>query len=412
MSSIEIISLVVTLVCVVSFSVVFTILFRNYYLTEIESVKAGREDSDLIEQAVYQEKENNSKSKKTVKKIFKITEYVVMGVIGAFFVFSMYSRFSGNVLLFGKHSFIVIATDSMSLQNSNNKYLVENELNNQFNAHDIIGIAPYESEDDVQLYDVIAYKSRNDIIVVHRIRVIETLEDGTKAYHTRGDKNAIDDDNNLYGGYLTYDDIVGYYTGARVPDVGIFIIFVQSNAGIITIVSIVYCLMMYDRLNNKYEASMEERTNTLLSTLNFDPSLDETSDVVTQYRETIFFKGTCYVFEAGKFVTSFPMEGLDVNKAIAEESAGAEISVNPDVISEPEQRVYSSSPEGELKKEESLSEPFSPADSGRDQTDHESVIEEATSKKRIKEKKVRKKPKIEKDYDSFFDHLDDTENIL
>ncbi len=407
MSSIEIISLVVTLVCVISFSVVFTILFRNYYLTNIENVKAGREDADLIEQAIYQDRQNKNKAKKALKKAFRIIEYVVMGVICAFFVFSMYSRFSGNVLMFGKASFIVIATDSMSLQNSNNAYLKENNLDNQFNANDIIGLAPYDSEDDIKLYDIIAYKSKDEVVIVHRIRVIETLEDGSKAYHTRGDKNAIDDDNNFYGAYLTYDDILGHYTGARIPDIGIFIIFVQSNAGIITIVSIIYCLLMYDRLNNKYEKAMDERTELLLNTLSFDVELDDKDDVVAQYKETIVFKGNCHVFDSGDYISSFPIEGMDINKAIAEESAGASIS-------ESKQEAISSSPEAlKPEKEESRSEPFSPISSESEtMSDTNSDAEEAPSKKRAKEKKARKKPKVEKDYDSFLDHLDDTENIL
>ncbi len=407
MSSIEIISLVVTLVCVISFSVVFTILFRNYYLTNIESVKAGREDADLIEQAVYQDRQNKSKTKKALKKALRITEYVIMGLICAFFVFSMYSRFSGNVLMFGKHSFIVIATDSMSLQNSNNAYLKENNLDNQFNAHDIIGLAPYDSEDDIKLYDVIAYKSKDDVVIVHRIRVIETLEDGSKAYHTRGDKNAIDDDNNFYGAYLTYDDIIGHYTGARTPEIGIFIIFVQSNAGIITIVSIIYCLLMYDRLNSKYEKAMDERTELLLNTLSFDVETDDKNDVIAQYKETIVFKGNCYIFDSGDYISNVPLEGLDINKAIAEESAGASISE-----SKPE--AISSLPEIEIsEKEGPLHEPFSPISSGSDEkSDEKSETEEAPSKKRGKEKKAPKKPKVEKGYDSFFDHLDDTENIL
>lgn len=416
MSSVEIISLVVTLVCVISFSVVFTILFRNYYYTNIENVKTGREDADLIEQAVYQQKEANNKTKRGLKKALRITEYVIMGAISAFFVFSMYCRFSNNILMFGKASFIVIATDSMSLKNSNNTYLVDEELDNQFNAHDIIGLAPYDSEDDVKLYDVIAYKSRSETVVVHRIRVIETLADGTKAYHTRGDKNSIDDDNNLYEGYLTYDDIIGYYTGHKVPDLGIFIIFVQSNAGIITIVSIVYCLLMYDRLSNKYSKAVDERTKFLIDTLNFNPEVDDKNSVVTQYKETIFFNGNCHVFESGKFVTSFLIEGIDVNKTIAEEAAGAKIpDSKEEITSESKPEASSSLPEAEtLEKEESPVKPFSPTDlASESQSEKQSDAEAAPSRKRVKEKKARKKPKVEKekDYDSFFDHLDDTENI-
>ena len=44
MSSFEILSLVVTFVCLFSFCIVFTILFRNYNLNAIKDVKEGKED--------------------------------------------------------------------------------------------------------------------------------------------------------------------------------------------------------------------------------------------------------------------------------------------------------------------------------------------------------------------------------
>ena len=406
MSTVEIISLVVTLVCVVSFSVVFTILFRNYYMTNIESVKAGREDTDLIEQAIYEENQSKSKGKKIAKKVFRISEYVILGLISAFFLFSLYSRFTGNSLPFGEYSMIVIATDSMSIKNSNNSYLEDNELDNQFDAYDIIGVSPYHSQDEVQLYDVVAYKDDHETIIVHRIRVIETLSDGTIVYHTRGDKNAIDDDNNRYGAHLTYDRIIGHYNGNRIKNIGIFIIFVQSNAGIITIVSIVYCLLMYDRFNNKYEKAVEERTNTLISLLDYDINVDDASDFIAQYKETVIYKGTCYIFEKGEFVTKLPVEGLNMNQALAEEATGAKLALN-----EPEQKVSSSLPEDLPEKEESLSMPSTPTSIDSEEADEESAPEVAAPEKAEKVKKFRKKPKKEKDFESFLDHLDDTEDI-
>lgn len=365
MSTVEIISLVVTLVCVASFSVVFTILFRNYYVTNIEAVKSGREDMDLIDNAIYQERENRNKGRKTLRIVGRVSEYVILGLISAFFLFSLYSRFAGNSLPFGKYSMIVIATDSMSIKNSNNTYLEEHDLNNQFNAHDIIGVEPYQSQDEVQLYDVVAYKSDSQVIIVHRIRAIETV-DGEIVYHTRGDKNAIDDDNNLYGGYLTYDRIIGHYNGNRIKDLGIFIIFVQSNAGIITIVSIVYCLLMYDRFNNKYEKAVAARTEELRNQTGFDPSTADIKDFKITYRESLEYQGKQYVYEKGTYVCTLS-EGE------------ATVFTTPSPTPEPEPQPESK-PKG----------------------------------KRLKRPKTPKeeKPQKKKEFESFLDHLDDTEEIL
>ena len=49
MSGIEVLSLIVTIICLVSFCLVFTFLFRHYYLTSIEEIKSGRADFDVIE---------------------------------------------------------------------------------------------------------------------------------------------------------------------------------------------------------------------------------------------------------------------------------------------------------------------------------------------------------------------------
>jgi len=364
MSKVEIISLVVTLVCVASFSVVFTILFRNYYVTNIDAVKKGREDLDLIENAIYEERENRNRGRKTLRLVGRISEYVILGAISAFFLFSLISRFMGNNLPLGKYSMMVIATDSMSLKNSNNTYLEEYDLNNQFNAYDIIGISPYESQNDVQLYDVVAYKDNSNTIIVHRIRAIET-RDGEIVYHTRGDKNAIDDDNNRYGAYLTYDRIIGHYNGNRIQDLGIFVIFVQSNAGIITIVSIVYCLLMYDRFNNKYAKAVAERTEALRNQTGFDPSKADISEFKIHYRESLEYGGNQYVYENGTYVCTLGEGETPLFQTPVAETP------EPQPESQPKGK-RSSRPK--LPKEE--------------------------------------KPKKKKEYDSFLDHLDDTEEIL
>ena len=53
MSKIEILSLIITLICVASFATVFTVLFRHYYKGMISDVKDGKLDIELIDNALY-----------------------------------------------------------------------------------------------------------------------------------------------------------------------------------------------------------------------------------------------------------------------------------------------------------------------------------------------------------------------
>ncbi len=300
MTSIEIISLVVTIVCLISFCVVFTILIRHYFKSNIENIVNGKEDIAILDNAIYTQKENKSKARKGLKISLKVFSYIFIGVLLAGFGISLYSRISGNQMVFDDSTLIVIASGSMSTKNNSNSYLVENNLDNQFNTFDIIGVSKYKTQDDVKLYDVVAYKNSENTIIVHRITEIVEV-DGIKKYNTRGDSNNASDNNSQYYGYLSYDSIVGYYNNYRIQTAGIFIVFLQSNAGIITIVSIIYCLLIYDRHNLKYEQAIKNRTDILLSALDFDPNVPMEEEPEIIFKETLIYKGFEYHFENNVF---------------------------------------------------------------------------------------------------------------
>lgn len=272
MSSIEIISLIVTIICLVSFSLVFTYLFRHYYYSNIKEIEEGKADIDLIDNALYENNKNKSKTHKVLKITGKVFSFLLLATVLFFFGTSLYSRFSGNNMVFGDTSYIVIATGSMSEKNKYNDYLFDNkllteyDLNNQFDAYDIIGVSKYKKKEDVKLFDVVAFKGKDDVIYVHRI--IEIRDDGT--YVTRGDSNARSDNGLLYDNYLTFDKVVGKYNSSRVKGLGIFVIFIQSNGGIITIISIVYCMFMFDYYRDKYEESISRRTKFVVEGLNLN----------------------------------------------------------------------------------------------------------------------------------------------
>lgn len=309
MTSIEIISLVVTIVCLLSFSIVFTFLFRYYYITNIKEINEGHSDVDLLELAKEEETINKSKKKKVTNIMSKVISYLLLSVVLFGFGISVYSRFANNNLILGNEGYVVISSGSMSKRNERNDYLDEYHLNNQFNTYDIINIRKYDKQEDVKLYDVIAFKGDDGNIYVHRI--IEINDDNT--YVTRGDSNSASDPNQLYKGNLTYNKIIGYYTNKKINSLGIFVIFLQSNSGIITIISIIYCVMMFDHFRSKYDEAIYNRTNKLIKLLEFDINDDEEINkyVANLNEEILIYKNNKYIFIQGELVS--------INKDISNE---------------------------------------------------------------------------------------------
>ncbi len=305
MDGIEIISLLVTIICLLSFSIVFTFLFRHYYLSNIDKVVNGQFDFDLIDMAVIREQEKNNKSKKVWNIIKNVFSYLFLAIVLIFFGFSVYSRATGSLISVNNTSLIVIATGSMSSKNSYNDYLFDSDLrekynlDNQFKAYDIIGIQSYGINEEPQLYDVIAFHGKDGQIYVHRIITIND-----NGYVTRGDTNSISDTNQLYDGYLQKENIIGYYNGIDIPAVGIFVVFLQSNSGIITIVSIIYCLIMFEHFKNKYEDVADKRTKLLLETLEYslDTDVEAEKKMLKEDFDCILFNGYRFTFSSNKLI--------------------------------------------------------------------------------------------------------------
>ncbi len=301
MSSIEIISLIVTIICLLSFCIAFTFLFRHYFLTSIEAINLGKEDRDIIEIAKQEYIDSKNKKNKVLSIVSKVASYLVLAIVVAFFGISLYSRFSNNLIPSGNSTLVVIASGSMSNKNANNEYVQDPSINNQFNTYDIIGISKYTSVNDVKLYDVVAYKSKQGTTIVHRVINIVDI-DGKIFFETQGDANASKDSNIYYDGYLSYDEIYGYYNGLKIPGLGVFVVFLQSNAGIITIFAIIYCFFMYDFYSDKYKKSIETRTSYLVEKLKIDFAEDINLDeqLKVTYYEKLDYKGKTYIFEKGE----------------------------------------------------------------------------------------------------------------
>ncbi len=327
MSNIEILSLVVTLICLLSFSAVFTVLFRYYFKYNIANIEEGKEDISLIDQAIIDEQKAKNKTKKVFSILGKTLTYILFAIILLFLTFSIINRFNDNLMI-NDTSVVVIASGSMEKKNPENTYLIDNNLNNQIATYDVITIKKVNNPEDIKLYDIIAFKNNNNVTIVHRVVRIDIVDN---QYHflTQGDANNTDDSQSQYGNYLTFDKIVGKYTGTKIPMVGIFIIFLQSGAGIITIIAIIYCYFMFDHYRSKYEKAIQERTLLLTDLIKDFDDIEES--ITNTFHQELIYKGYRYIFENGKFISKEEADTEEGTMKVIDNING-EIKVNEKTI--------------------------------------------------------------------------------
>lgn len=268
MSTKEIWVFIVSLLFFVGLCVLFTYLFARYFKSMGNDVLSGAEDATLL--ADEQQAAKRGKAHQRLRWAFRILGDALLGVLLLAFGFSLYARASGNEPMIGGKEVLMVASGSMSEKNAANAYLEENNLTNQFDTYDLIGISRYASPEEVALYDVVAYKSPSGVTVVHRVIEIAE-EDGETVYLTRGDSNNASDNNGaIYEGYLHYSSIVGHYDGWRWRKIGVVISFLQNSEGWLTVAAIAYCAGAYSYFEARYQKNVKARLLTLASKANAD----------------------------------------------------------------------------------------------------------------------------------------------
>jgi len=300
MNSREIIAAVASSLGVLTFAAIFTVLYHIYTRASIKELKTGKRDIELMDGYIHE----SLPSVKTWRRVWAIVRsvcfYAILAILIPLFIFSLFNKAAGNVTMIGNKTVMVVATGSMSEKNPENDYLVENGLDDQVDAFSVIVLEKVERE-DLGLYDVIAFRDSEGKNIIHRIIKVNGSGDAV-SYETRGDANNTDD------GYdPRYSDVIGRYTGESVPIIGAFILFFQSVGGMVTLISLVYCVVMLDRYNGKLREVEKARLDQLLSAIELDPD-HSADDVRAEFVETLYYKGYVYLFNDSGFVSKQEIE--------------------------------------------------------------------------------------------------------
>lgn len=303
MSTKDILSLVITMVALAVMATLFSCLFIHFHHKNEESIKKGESDIEIIDSEI-QTRQDGKKKKKVGQIVGNILFVAFLFIVVPLFGYSLVSKIKGNAVMIADKTLLVVGSGSMSMKNEENDYLYDEEkkkeynLTNQFNTYDVICIDKVASAEDIKLYDVVAYRNDKNIIIIHRI--IGFTDEGK--YITRGDSNNASDSYNS-----TFSDLVGRYDGFRIQKMGMVVAFLQSGAGIVTVVSLIYILFFIDWLVGKEDKLKEERKDKLVEIV-----YGKEGDMFL--KEEITYQGYMYIFNEGKLIEKIEPKENDENE--------------------------------------------------------------------------------------------------
>lgn len=277
--------LIVSAISLVCFAIVYICIFSFYYFNRKKCIENQLEDNEVIkildkDVEKYDKKKNKKLSfietyykRKKRKKVGNIISNSIVGIflvaLIGFFVWATVMKSNDQTTYFGDKTYLVIQTSSMASINENNKYLKDgsidskDRMNTRISQYAFIGIDKFKSEDQIKVYDIVAFRM-DDKIIVHRVYSIGEEKDGHKLFTFRGDANPASMSGEIN---VTSDRIVGVFDGYQNQVLGSIVIYIQSGTGLISVFAIAIVLMVYIfyydridlRLTERYEALMKER---------------------------------------------------------------------------------------------------------------------------------------------------------
>ena len=234
MSEFDIYVFVMCLIVFLSLTVLLGSMQVIIIRQQLRAIDHGLEDYNLITE--YRDGREKPPFYKSIGGIFSA---ILTLAVMVFFSFSIYVGTKGNGVQVDALVPRVVMSDSMSEKRPSNTYLEENNLNDQFGTFDLIFTRALPGEYELELYDIVVYEYE-DYLIIHRIIGIEEPNEkhpDCRYFLLRGDALKFSDEFPV-----TYDQMRAVYEGDRIPFVGSFMSFMQSPAGYLCIILIVFSM--------------------------------------------------------------------------------------------------------------------------------------------------------------------------
>ncbi len=255
MEGIEIYTFFLCLIVFVLLTGVFTFFIVSLMKMGITLMLSGHDD-----EAILKERNNTPKKSKLSYVENAITLFICVLLILTF-IFSIVVNLRDDIYFENIPTINVVNSGSMSKKNKKNTYLTEYNLNDQFSTFDVILIYKVPPASELKRFDIVLYETDN-MRIIHRIIDIEppnAVHPEEYWFTCKGDSNE-----SIDRFPVRYDQIKGIYKGERIPFIGSFISFLQSPAGILCIILVLFGIIAIPIAEKKLLKAREERYEELL----------------------------------------------------------------------------------------------------------------------------------------------------
>ena len=249
MTGYEIYIFVLCLVVFVALTAFFAALIACIAKMNIKLIRGGFADGEI-------RKQREKSAKKTA--VFRTLEIILsaalfVAAITVFF-FSLQVKINEKKPV-ERNVIKVVKSASMAEKDGFNKYLTENNLNDQIQMFDLIVVSPLPKESDLKLYDIVVYEADGQMIV-HRIVDIKEADEThpQRRFVLQGDANRYSDKFPVL-----YSQMKGIYGGKKVPYIGSFVVFMNSPAGWLCVLLVVAVCIAYPFLEKKLKKEADLR---------------------------------------------------------------------------------------------------------------------------------------------------------
>ena len=194
----------------------------------------------LEDERIKKEYIREAEAKRAVTIISAVLTVIMLVAIFSAFAVSMYVQFVGDEPKGGVAIPKVVLSDSMSRKRESNDYLEKHGLDDQFQTFDLIFIRELPGEFELELYDIVVYEYE-DKLIIHRIIGIEEPNEkhpDCRHFLLRGDAAKFSDEFPVL-----YEQMKAIYEGQRIPFVGSFFAFMQSPAGYLCLLLIIFAVI-------------------------------------------------------------------------------------------------------------------------------------------------------------------------
>lgn len=234
MSGFELYVFVLCLIVFVSLTALFGVMLHVLLKQGHKAIKHGLEDERIKTEYIKE-----AKRKGALNVICTILSGLLLVAVLVPFASAVQMQLTDDKVTGDSPVPKIVLSDSMSRKRDTNDYLFKNDLNDQFEMFDLVLTHELPDEFDLELYDVVVYDYEGTLIIHRIIGIEEPNEQHPDHRHFlfRGDAEKFSDEFPVL-----YSQMRAIYKGEKIPRVGSFLAFLQSPAGYLCILLVIFAV--------------------------------------------------------------------------------------------------------------------------------------------------------------------------